>query len=85
MKTSWTRAATTQYTLYMAGSNLSYAFGARLLTWTDSGGFGFDAADYYVIGGLAPLLSLLLLFTLDPDGVERKKLAERRAFAASVA
>ena len=59
--------------------------GARLLTWTDIGGYGFDASDFYVIGGIAPMLSLLVLFILDPDSVERRKLAERDGLVVSAA
>ena len=85
MKVSWTQAAATQYTLYMASSNLGYALGARLLAWTDIGGYGFDAADFYVIGGLTQMVSLSVLFILDPDSVERRKLAERDGLVVSAA
>ena len=85
MKMSWTRAAATQYTLYMAANNLGYAIGARLLTWIDVGGYGFDAASFYVLAGLSPVIPLLLIMTLDPDGVERRKIAERDGLVTSVA
>ncbi len=49
------------------------------------GGYGFDAANFYVLAGLSPVVPLLLLMTLDPDGVERRKRDERGGLVTSVA
>ena len=50
MKVSWTRAAATQFTLYMALSNLGYAVGAKLNAWPAAAGLtvfaGHSAATY---------------------------------------
>ncbi len=85
MKVSWTAAAASQFTLYMALGNLGYYVGAKLIGWLDLAGYALDAVDFYVLGGLFPLLALMLLIGLDPDGVEQRKLAERAALAASAA
>lgn len=84
MKVSWTTAAATQFTLYMAMGNLGYAMGAKLLTWLDLAGYNLAMGQFYLIGGALPLMALLLLIGLDPDGVERRKIAEREALAAAV-
>jgi PAT family beta-lactamase induction signal transducer AmpG len=85
MKMSWTQAAATQFTLYMATNNLGYALGAKLLSWFDYLNVNLDTAQYYLLAGMVPLLPMLLLTQLDPAGVERKKLAEREALALSAA
>lgn len=85
MKVSWTTAAATQFTLYMALGNLGYAIGAKLLTWLDLAGYNLALSELYLLGGLLPLAALTLLIGLDPDGVERRKIAEREALAASAA
>jgi PAT family beta-lactamase induction signal transducer AmpG len=77
MKVSWTRAAATQFTAYMSLGNLGYAFGAKLNTWVDLTGLPLDIADLYVLGGLLPVIPLLLLGGLDPDGVVARKRAEQ--------
>jgi len=82
MKVSWTAAAATQFTLYMAMGNLGYALGAKLLTWLDLAGYDLRLDELYMLGGIMPLLALALLIGLDPDGVERRKIAEREALAA---
>ena len=76
MKVSWTKAAASQFTLYMAMSNLGYWFGAKLNTWLE--GLSFPAAleDYYLLAGLLSLLPLVLLFSFNPDGVEARKQAD---------
>lgn len=77
MKVSWTRAAATQFTAYMSLGNVGYAFGAKLNTWVDLTGLPLDIADLYVLGGLLPIIPLLLLSGLDPDGVVARKHAEQ--------
>jgi len=85
MKISWTRAAATQFTLYMAMSNVGYALGARLNslnTWIDRWegsfailqGFTLVEADFYLITGVVTLFPLAFLFFLDPDSVARQKI-----------
>jgi hypothetical protein len=70
MKISWTAAAATQFTVYMALSNLGYALGPHL-TRLDLG----DAGSYLAAAVVA-LAPVPLLFVLRPDAVERRKLAE---------
>jgi PAT family beta-lactamase induction signal transducer AmpG len=77
MKVSWTRAAATQFTLYMAMANVGYAVGAKFNKWFEVLGFDLSLADFYLIGGLLPLLPALLLTGLDPDSVEARKRAEQ--------
>ena len=67
MKVSWTRAAASQFTLYMAMTNLGYWFGAQLVVWLDGAEFPESLADYYLIGGLLPLIPMLLLFSFTPQ------------------
>lgn len=85
MKVSWTAAAATQFTMYMAMGNLGFALGAKLLTWLDLAGYDLRLDQLYLLGGLLPLVALVLLFGLDPDGVERRKIAEREALALKAA
>lgn len=85
MKMSWTQAAATQFTLYMATNNLGYALGARLLTWLESMDYGLSTANYYLLAGIVPLIPIALLTQLDPNTVERKKRAEQAALAPSAA
>ncbi len=74
MKVSWTRAAATQFTLYMAMSNLGYALGAKLITWLELSGFNLSLVAFTCWPSV-PLIPLLV--GLDPDGVEERRLAER--------
>jgi PAT family beta-lactamase induction signal transducer AmpG len=67
MKVSWTTAAASQFTLYMAMNNLSYWFGASLVTWLEGASFPSSLADYYLLGGLLPLITLFLLFSFSPE------------------
>jgi PAT family beta-lactamase induction signal transducer AmpG len=76
MKVSWTKAAATQFTLYMAMSNVGYAVGAKLNAWIELAGFAPTLADFYLVGGILPLLPLIFLGGLDPDGVEARKRAD---------
>jgi len=79
MKVSWTRAAATQFTAYMAMGNVGYAVGAKLNGWLDLPGLSLSLADFYVIGGLLPIIPLLLLSGLDPDGIAMRKRAEQHS------
>ena len=85
MKMSWTQAAATQFTVYMATNNLGYALGARLLTWLESMDYGLNTADYYLLAGIALIIPIGLLTQLDPNGVERNKRAENEALALTAA
>jgi PAT family beta-lactamase induction signal transducer AmpG len=85
MKVSWTTAAATQFTLYMALSNLGYAAGAKILTVIDLMELRLATADYYLFAACLYAVPLLLLIGLDPDGVERRKIAEREALALKAA
>jgi PAT family beta-lactamase induction signal transducer AmpG len=67
MKVSWTTAAASQFTLYMAMNNLSYWFGASLVTWLEGASFPSSLADYYLLGGLLPLITVMLLFSFNPE------------------
>ena len=67
MKVSWTTAAASQFTLYMAMNNLGYFLGATLVTSLEGASFPSSLADYYFLGGLLPIISLVLLFTFSPE------------------
>jgi hypothetical protein len=49
------------------------------------GGYGLDAANFYVLAGLSPVIPLLLIMTLDPDSVERRRRDKRGGFLTSLA
>lgn len=77
MKVSWTAVAATQFTMYMALSNIGYAFGVQLNSWLPLAGYDLTFADAYLLAGVVPILPLLLIFTFDPNGAEKHKLADR--------
>ncbi len=83
MKVSWTQAAATQFTLYMALSNLGYATGAKLNAWPEALGFSLDLPDYYLVAAVIPLLALIFLIGLDPDEVEARRHRENRDLAVA--
>ena len=83
MKVCWTRAAATQFTLYMAMANLGYALGAKSNSWISLTGLDWGLAEFYLFGGTLPLLSVLLLRGLDPDSVEARRRAEQQALEPS--
>jgi PAT family beta-lactamase induction signal transducer AmpG len=85
MKVSWTRAAATQFTLYMALSNLGYAVGAKLNAWPAAAGLTLDLADYYLVAAAVPLIALVFLVGLDPDEVEARRHRENRETVLSTA
>ena len=64
MKSCWTAAAATQFTLYMALNNIGYSIGTKLNSWLPAYGISLDYPDYYVLGGLLPALAILLLLTV---------------------
>jgi len=76
MKVSWTAAAATQFTLYMAMSNIGYAFGAQLNRLLPLAGYELTFAESYLVAGLLPLIPLVLIFTFNPDGVDEHKRAD---------
>ena len=81
MKVCWTKAAATQFTLYMAMANVGYAVGAKLNAWIELAGFSPTMADFYLVAGAFALLPLVFLTGLDPDGVEARRRAESRRVA----
>jgi PAT family beta-lactamase induction signal transducer AmpG len=78
MKISWTAAAATQFTLYMAISNLGYAAGPMLTR------LELDDPASYLAAAVVALLPIPFLFLLRPDAVEARRIAEQeeRAKAA---
>ena len=76
MKVSWTAAAATQFTLYMAMSNIGYAFGAQLNRLLPLAGYELTFAESYLVAGLLPLIPLVLIFTFNPHGVDEHKRAD---------
>jgi PAT family beta-lactamase induction signal transducer AmpG len=65
MKGCWTAAAATQFTLYMALMNIAYYVGARVVTWLPAAGISLSYAQYYLVGGLLPLVAFGLLLTIN--------------------
>ena len=77
MKVSWTSAAATQFTLYMALGNVGYAIGAKLNTWL-AVVFGATPSyeQFFIVSAILPLLPLVLLLGLNPDRIVRQRQAE---------
>ncbi len=71
MKISWTAAAATQFTVYMAISNLGYAAGPMLTRLQLD-----DPSSYLAAAVVAAFLPIPFLFLLRPDSVVARKLAE---------
>jgi len=84
MKVSWTAAAATQFTLYMAMNNLGYAFGAQLNRLLPLAGYELTFAESYLVAGLLPLIPLVLIFTFNPDGVDQHKRADQALTTAAL-
>ena len=80
VKVSWTTAAATQFTLYMAMSNLGHAAGAKVNSWF--AGYGLTNADFFMLAGLTQLLPMLMLIVLDPDSVAARREAEEAVLEA---
>jgi PAT family beta-lactamase induction signal transducer AmpG len=70
MKISWTAAAATQFTVYMAISNLGYAAGPLLTR------LQLDDPSSYLAAAVVAALPIPLLFLLRPDSVVARKTAE---------
>jgi PAT family beta-lactamase induction signal transducer AmpG len=70
MKISWTAAAATQFTVYMAISNLGYAAGPLLTR------LRLDDPSSYLAAAAVAFLPIPFLFLLRPDSVVARKLAE---------
>lgn len=75
MQISWTAAAATQFTMYMALSNLGYAAGPTLTR------LGFDDPASYLVAAAAASLPIPFLFLLRPESVVAKQEAELREAA----
>jgi len=67
MKSCWTAAAATQFTLYMALNNIGYSVGAKLNAWLPALDVTLTYQQYYLLGGLLPIAALALLLTIDPE------------------
>ena len=69
MKISWTRAAATMFTSYMAMANLSTIMGTRIAGYID----GLLAYNYvFLLVGIIKILPLLLLFMINPNTISIK-------------
>ena len=77
MKISWTAAAATQFTVYMAISNLGYAAGPWLVH------LHLDNPAAYLAAAAVAALPIPLLFFLRPDAVVARKLVEEAASATA--
>jgi PAT family beta-lactamase induction signal transducer AmpG len=77
MKVSWTKAAATQFTLYMALGNVGYAVGAKLNTWLVVV-FGATPSyeQFFLVSAILPLLPIVLLTGMNPDRIARQRRAE---------
>lgn len=77
MKVSWTKAAATQFTLYMALGNVGYAVGAKLNTWL-AWVFGAEPSyeQFFLVMAVLPLLPLILLLGMNPDRIVQQRQAE---------
>lgn len=78
MKISWTSAAATQFTLYMAINNMGHAVGAqlnKLNSWIDPEVATLSDSGFYLLAGCLALVPLAILPLLDPDSVERRSQA----------
>ena len=70
MQISWTRAAATMFTSYMAMANISTTIGARLAGYLD----GFISYDrIFILVGLLTLLPLCILFIIEPHKMDEIK------------
>lgn len=83
IKVSWTTAAATQFTLYMAVSNVGYAVGAKLNSWLELTGLEPTIADFFTVAGMVLVLPFLLLFGLDTKSVVAKRREEEELLARS--
>lgn len=82
MKSCWTAAAATQFTLYMALSNIGYSIGTQLNSWLPALGISLDYPDYYVLGGLLPAFAFLVLLTVPRANAARAPIEESLASPA---
>ncbi len=72
MKISWTTAAATQFTLYMAISNFGVFLGSQLnrLDW--------ERWSLFVLGGTSALIPIVLLLLMKPDLVVKRRLEDEK-------
>ncbi len=70
MGACWNAAAATQFTLYMALSNIGYSVGAKLNAWVPALGMTLSYEQFYLMGGLLPLVALGLFLILGPEPAE---------------
>ncbi|MFN0059877.1 MAG: MFS transporter [Planctomycetota bacterium] len=86
MNISWTRAAATQFTLYMAMNNLGHATGAwlnRLNNWSLLNDVQFAHSDFYVLAGFLAIVPLTVLVFLRPETIVARRMAENVASGSS--
>ena len=74
MKICWTTSAATQFTLYMAVSNLGTYIGNEIARIED-----MERADLFMISGISALVPLALMFTLRPDSIVELRRSEEKA------
>ena len=70
MQISWTRAAATMFTSYMAMANLSTTMGARLVGYLDV--LPYDSV--FILVGILSLLPLGLIILINPDRINKLKM-----------
>ena len=71
MKISWTSAAATQFTLYMAVSNFGTYFGNEISRIESLSRF-----DLFLTSGVCSFIPLLLIVTLKPDQIKEMAIKE---------
>ncbi|MEQ8857962.1 MAG: MFS transporter [Pseudomonadales bacterium] len=79
MQACWTLAAATQFTLYMALSNIGYSLGAKLNAWLPALGVSMEYDQYYLLTGLVPALAFTLLLAVGSKEVAPPELEPQTA------
>lgn len=76
MKISWTSAAASQFTIYMALNNVGYTIGNQLNKINSWFRWSLSDANFYVLGGVVALVPIVGLLFLRPDTIAERKIAE---------
>ena len=74
MKISWTTAAATQFTLYMAVSNFGTFLGNEISRID-----GLERSQLFMISGVSALIPLIVIFLLRPDSIVELRRSEENA------
>ncbi len=74
MKISWTTAAATQFTLYMAVSNFGTFLGNEISRID-----GLERSQLFMISGVSALIPLIVIFLLRPDSIVKLRRSEEDA------